>query len=369
MLASVGTQADAVAEAGSARPYAPSWVDRVIDWIEALPMPARAFYLLVAVASILLVSSFHWYTGVYAPGTIFLFHVIVAIGPVSCVAVMHYLDRRAEVALKALRTALKVTSDDEFERLRYELTTMPSRPVALVTAVVFVVCVVVALLQITTGSILGFIAETLRVIKFAENTLAATVNASFIIATYPLVGVIGYHTIRQLILVERIHTTATRIDLFRRGPLYAFSGLSLRTAICLVAAVYVGIANTPSLVENPFVTLGIVQLTLFAAGIFIAPLMGAHRLMEEEKKRLLDVNGAQMEATIAEIHRRLGVNELDNIAQLKDALDSLVTEQSVIGKISTWPWQVGTVGVLATAIVLPVLLWIIQRLLERFAGF
>jgi hypothetical protein len=94
-----------------------------------------------------------------------------------------------------------------------------------------------------------------------------------------------------------------------------------------------------------------------------------HRLLQEEKKRLLDENGQKVQAAIAETHRRWDAQELSGMENLKDALNNFVTEQGVVSKISTWPWQVGTLGVLVTALLLPVVLWIIERLLERLVGF
>lgn len=50
----------------------------------------------------------------------------------------------------------------------------------------------------------------------------------------------------------------------------------------------------------------------------------------------------------------------------KAAIDSLRTKQEVVAKISTWPWQIDTVRRVATAAALPLVPWVLQRLLERF---
>jgi hypothetical protein len=56
------------------------------------------------------------------------------------------------------------------------------------------------------------------------------------------------------------------------------------------------------------------------------------------------------------------------MASINDATESLVRERDVLDKISTWPWEPETVRAVATALLLPVVLWVITRVLERL-GF
>jgi len=44
-------------------PYPPSWIDRLIAWIDDLPMPAWAFYALVTLLTALLANIFLWLDG------------------------------------------------------------------------------------------------------------------------------------------------------------------------------------------------------------------------------------------------------------------------------------------------------------------
>jgi hypothetical protein len=59
---------------------------------------------------------------------------------------------------------------------------------------------------------------------------------------------------------------------------------------------------------------------------------------------------------------------LQGMDTLKDGLDGLVVERSVLDKVSTWPWEPETVRVVVTALLLPAVLWAITRVLERL-GF
>ena len=54
------------AAADRERPYAPSVLDRIYDWLESLPIPIWLAYLALAVPSALLASSAQWLSGLRA---------------------------------------------------------------------------------------------------------------------------------------------------------------------------------------------------------------------------------------------------------------------------------------------------------------
>jgi hypothetical protein len=59
-------------------------------------------------------------------------------------------------------------------------------------------------------------------------------------------------------------------------------------------------------------------------------------------------------------------DDLARMDGLNKALASLVVERDLLARLPTWPWQPGTLGAFATAIVLPVALFLVTRALERF---
>jgi hypothetical protein len=181
------------------------------------------------------------------------------------------------------------------------------------------------------------------------------------------VGVAIYHTIHQLRLVNEIYTHHTRINLFQRGSLYALSRLAARTAIGLSIPTYLwsqaGTKSSPGEVG-----IGLYETAFYAVLIgltFVWPLVGAHGLLEKEKERLKDEVAKRVEATIADLHSRVDTGEMQDRDALKDTLDGLVAEQGVIDKLRTWPWQTQTVSGLGVALLLPIIIWVIQRVLER----
>jgi hypothetical protein len=60
------------------------------------------------------------------------------------------------------------------------------------------------------------------------------------------------------------------------------------------------------------------------------------------------------------------VSSLSARAGLHDTLASLIAERELIAKLSPWAWSVGTIRGFASALVLPIVIWTITRVLERY---
>src|SRR4030066_251709 len=55
----------------------------------------------------------------------------------------------------------------------------------------------------------------------------------------------------------------------------------------------------------------------------------------------------------------------DTRGALRNTLDALVIEQGVIQKLRTWPWQTEAISSVVAAFLVPMIVWVIQRLLQR----
>ena len=111
-----------------------------------------------------------------------------------------------------------------------------------------------------------------------------------------------------------------------------------------------------------------IVFVLIVLGTFVWPLWGAHRLLQEVKTRRKSEIARRMEAVTDEVHHRVDTHDLQGADALKDTLDGLIAERGVLDKVSTWPWEPETARAVVTALVLPVVLWVITRVLERL-GF
>ncbi len=180
--------------------------------------------------------------------------------------------------------------------------------------------------------------------------------------------VLLYHTARQLRLVAQIHDMAPRINFFLPAPLYAFSRLTSRTAMGLVALfipLKVTLALSTSALDYlmTFAFIGLLLGTALSA--FVWPLVGMHRRMDRERQRLLAETGQRIEALIADVHGSIDRRDLSGADPYNKTLASLIAEREFVHRLSTWPWQVGTAGAVASAVLLPIALWVVTRAMER----
>ena len=164
----------------------------------------------------------------YPVGTFTLAHGFIAGMMPFFLALFRYLDNRADAALTELRPALEV-SESEYSALHFQLTTLPARPTLLASlaGVTFVVLITDRL-----GAPASFEA-------LAASPISAALTYCMYLIAWWIFGAFMYHTIHQLRVINRIYTRHTRVNLFRMGPLYAFSSVTALTAVSLTLPTYV----------------------------------------------------------------------------------------------------------------------------------
>lgn len=342
------------------QPYPASWVDHLTGWVEQLPGPAWLYYLGVALVLTLIRAIAAWSDGSYPAGTFFPLHVLLAMSSAYFIFSLHYLDDRAGAALADFRPVLNV-DDGGYERLRYQFTTMPARPLFIWSII---------------GLAFGLVSEPLLVretqlelFKMYTSPFATVVDIGTAGLIWMMNATFAYHTARQLRLVSRIYTQHTSVNIFETGPLYALSRVTAITAIGVLftAYMYTAILFNWQFESVADASVGI-AFALVALATFVWPLWGAHSLLQHEKAQRKRTVAQRMEGITDELHSRLDKRDLKEMDRFKDAIDSLVAERGVLDKVSTWPWEPETIRAVVTALLLPVVLWAVTRVLERL-GF
>lgn len=346
---------DALSVPAAARPYAPSWLDRAVTAIDRLPGPVWLAYLVFGVLALAWTSSVGWLGGYIPVGTFDFTQSSYAFFLVFPFALLHVLDRAAARAIWGFSPALEVTPA-ELARLEYEMTTIPARP-ALALALAGALLDFVSWVGDPEGA--GFIIGT------APAGLIVRAAGEYLLVSAWLV--LMYQVYRQLRLVARLHGRASRIDLFRPGPLYAFSHLTVRAGIGFVAAAAWTLLTTP--VDLFFTPLNIgFLLVVVAIGVaaFVVPLRGMQGRLAAEKAGLIDATNERLETTIGRLHDAVDRDDLDRADALNKTLASLVQEREILARLPTWPWSTATIRGFVTAILLPLGLFVAQQVLSRF---
>ncbi|MEP6478156.1 MAG: hypothetical protein ABJB03_02100 [Rhodoglobus sp.] len=338
-------------------PYAPSWLDRITDGVRHLPIPFALVYLVVGLILSLGRSAVGWADGAYPVGTFLPVHVLDGLMPLYFLFVIHFLDDMARRALADYRA--KLTGEASYDELVYRLTTMPA-----------VTTLILGVLGFAFGAI--YIHLFLSPVDVADSRYFTSPTA--VVVDTVLSGLSGlmmvmfaFHTIRQLRMISRIYTRHTSVSIFAVGPLYALSRITALTSVSLLLFSYVYLAVytdwSINSISNGVILAAILVVSLLA---FIVPLWGAHRLLQREKNHRQGEVGRRIEATADALHAKSDAGEYTaDMDHLNTALDGLLKERGVVAKASTWPWEPDAVRAVITAVLLPVFIWLVTRILER----
>jgi hypothetical protein len=334
-----------------------------------LPGPGWAFYIL---ASIVLVA-LQWALQSAAGRAVNGFNLLVAVTVPYELGLMHYLIRTSAGALDEFRPALRATRT-EAEALRFRLTTLPARPVVLVSLTVSLAsaALILASYNIEPASVvLGAgglqilsLADAARIFQISPAPPSLAFTGVILLASWWATATYAYLSLHQLRLINAIYTHYTDIRMFRLGPLYAFSRHTLRSSLGLLLLAYALFATAPQVMQGGLGLGSWILLISGAVATFLLPLLGIHRQLAREKERMLQEAGRRMESGVAELHRRMDAGELTRMDDLNKALASLEIERSALERVPTWPWERGTLRSLVAALLLPLVIWLIQQILQ-----
>ena len=336
-------------------PYPPSIIDRFMRFVQRLPLPYWLTYLLLFVLEVLIHHVVDWMDGSLPA---FHFRLLICFWPLLIwgpLAIMTYLDAIARQALSAFSPLLDI-HPETMRRLEYEFTTMPPRGVFL-RGVVFTALYVAFMVKIA-----------LPVIAPSAHETPLTLVLSTVEGFFAFNNGLFYHTMRQLRLVNRTVKLVKQFDLFRLDAVYSFSQLTARTGVAwLLLASLILVIGPLQLSPVPifaFQGMGIAA----ALAAFALPLWVVHRRLVAEKRGLVAAHDQRVKSALAKLHNALDKERLEDVYQLSSALDGLTAEAAILDKIRTWPWSAETLAGFLSAIVLPMALFFLQLVLQKWLG-
>jgi len=339
----------------AAAPYPPSWINRFLAWVDGLPVSGLMFYLLVYAAFLLLTHLTAWLDGLLPAGAFhsnFVFDMIwVPIG----LGYIHLMERAAARSIEEFRPVLAVP-DDEYAGIAYRFTTLPALPVLGLT-----------LLGLAIGmyEVLG-LSSILR--PEGRFTLSFITWGLLGGSGYAFLPVWIYAAFRHLVHINQLYGRVARINLFNLQPLYGLANVAM-----IVAVFFILIANLNYVSEMFLGTRTIVSIeavlalsgALLTLGwiVMVVPLLGIHRKIEQEKRKLMAEAAQDIEDLRRQLSAEVRGGGYQQIQHIEKALNAVFQLRTNTQAVPAWPWSPGTLRNFGTAILLPIVIWLAQRLL------
>jgi hypothetical protein len=186
-----------------------------------------------------------------------------------------------------------------------------------------------------------------------------------LILGYSMAPAAFVHTLRQLRLVSKIHREATEIDPFDRGPVYAFSRLTVLTGLGYVLVGYYSLTVNGAFSAGNVLAGAALAISIIVGVVtFIVPLWGIHERLVDEKAILLRGVEVRVGRIGAEMYRRIDAGEYDGSKVMSDALGGVTTLRDRIQRLPTWPWPPQLLRGFVSALLLPLVIYVLTRLVS-----
>ena len=103
------------------------------------------------------------------------------------------------------------------------------------------------------------------------------------------------------------------------------------------------LVETPSRLPGP--------MLIWLAALYLGPLSECNERVKVTMGRILEA---------------VDSNELAKAERLESSLTGLLALREVVSRLATWPWSPGVLRSFGAATILPIVLWLVIRTLERF---
>jgi hypothetical protein len=309
-------------------------------------------YLSAGGALVLLAHAVYWMTGAMPPAAFSGKLALTAAWSSLCFAAHHYLRRAAGDSLADYRPVLRV-SDPDFRALRQAFVRTPFG-----TTLLCILAAPILLWLVLLGDRSFYGLLTGVALADASVYVLGLWNSAWILMNLAQMG-------HYILGIDRLHARARRVDLFDRRPALAFSALSYRTSLVASVLIYLFVAVFREVLENPTSLTIVVGGVILTLGAFVLPLRGMNRLLAQEKAMHLAEVRSRIQAGLADLHRRVDRGSAARLQAANLGLTSLIQEEAYLEGIPTWPWPRGMFARLGTLTLLPIGLYLTQRLLEQ----
>jgi hypothetical protein len=181
----------------------------------------------------------------------------------------------------------------------------------------------------------------------------------------------AFRVISLIFLIGRFYAGPIQPDLFNLPPLRELSSTVGKAGLFLLLLWYISVPINMSefVLESPTALSSVVVIALIPLAAFLIPQALLNRRIAREKTRLIVSVSSQLKSAFNRLEEEFDAQNLDEMDHLKAGIEALVTQRKFIEGIPTWPWRLGTFRLTVTAVFFPILVWLIQQILNRFIAF
>ena len=327
-----------------------------MNFIARLPAPYWLTYLVLFILQGLLSHILSWWDGWLPPFTFNTLNLIFPLWFWAPLAIMTYLNSISLAAISSFKPLLE-GSDEEIQQLKDKFSTMPSRPLLVSSIIWFLVYVA-----------LNYLARQTFFSEYGLGPLAILYTLIMGLPTFVIGSSIYYHSLRQLRLIHQTVRRVKKFNLFNLEPVYAFSQVTAKTGIAWIILLSLTLVFFPlQLATMLTLSMYTVQVVL-ALAAFVLPVWIVHQRLEEEKRQLVAELNQRVELTLKKLHHCLDENKLDEVEQINELINGFNAEREILNKIPTWPWRPGVFTGFISAIVLPIVLFLVQYFIGNWLG-
>ena len=338
--------------------YPPGAVSRFLAWVDRLPW--HGWWVFPAILALLFATAHLvlWLSGLLPFGS---FDSTIAVGVVYgpfTIGALAYINRVAERAVTAFWPATGWPDTDR-RAWTYRFVTTPGGvgwPCLLVGA------------AFAIGSYLQA-PPTVLGAGGANGLVPLAVYGPMLLFGYAMLPAGIVHIGRQLRLVARIHREATAVDPFDRGPLYAFSWLTAQAGLVFLIVAFYSLTANGAFQSGNLVSLAAVGVGLvLGVACFVVPLWGMHDRLVLEKDQLLGEADERVARLGAEMYARIDAGRFDETKVIGEGLAGMAGLNERIRRLPTWPWPPQVLRGFLSALLVPVIVYVVSRLVGAQIG-
>jgi hypothetical protein len=323
-------------------------IDRFFRAAGRFPGASELWFLAAGAAAAAIVHALVWAHGDVPVGTPVREALLATLSAGLFLACVAYLNRTAVGVFHDFRPALG--DPEQEERYLCRLLSISDRA-ALVT--------VAGLALLFNGVYLFLVQPYAAPVPPFLNAMTALCWLFLIVA----LGILFVHVGGQMRTVSELSREARNVDVFKPTPVNALSRLTAVGPIVLL--IFVALSALSNAGGSAAYLVPMVVVTSVAIAGFVLPPRGMHARLAGQKHVLVGASQDRLKQVLARLHASVEADDLSRADQLNKTLASVLSEHDVLAKLATWPWSTGTFRGVASAVLLPIVIFVLTRAIDR----